>query len=903
MFLRSWLSRLRNHFRSNRLSRDIEREMRFHLAERADELMTSGMRPADARREARRRFGNLGLQAEDTRHRDLFASLDILIRDLRYAIRSLRSAPAFSIVAILSLGLGIGANTAIFSIVNAVMLRSLPVNHPEELTRIVRTEGRTPSAESDWSGYFTNPLWEQIRDRQDMFSGVFAYATTSINLSVGGEARRIQASQVSGEFFSTLGVRAMIGRPIVKADDHRGCPGIAILSGSFWQAEYGGDPNVIGKLISVDGHPFQIVGVADQRFLGISVGESPQIYMPLCSQAILEGPGVLDRRSTWYLQIVARPKAGLSSEQIRARFATLAPAIAEATLPPNWSTAGQAEYLKAKFGVIDGSRGQSVIRTTYRRALYILMVIVGLVLAVACANVANLLLARATARQREVAVRLAIGASRGRLARQLITESLLLSSLGAALGSAVAAWGSRVLVSLLSMDGRPIVLDLRPDWTILFFTIAIAMSTGVLFGLAPAWRAGQIDPQTAMKSQGRGVAEGHTRFHAGKALVVAQVALSLVLVAGAGLLIGSWRNLVSLDPGFRRDGVLLVSANVRALHLPEDQRVPLFARMLDRLRSAPGVRSASLAEITPVSHVTWNDVLKADGFTPKSDADALSWMNAVSDGFFRTMGIPLVSGRDFDARDNATSAKVAIVSEAMARKFYGRPDAVGRTFKVQDGDTWMGPVEVVGVVGNTKYQALTDSAPSLVYYPQSQQDASVMSRVFELKTDGPPLALAPTVKSIIGEFDPKITLDFKTIERQLGDSIAVARAIALLSGFFGALALLLASIGLYGIMAYTVARRRNEIGVRIALGAEFGRVVRMVLGEVGRIVIAGVVIGSALSLATTRLIKAFIYGMTPTDPATFIGSAALLLAVGIFAAALPAWRAARLDPVATLREE
>jgi predicted permease len=903
MSLLSWLSRLRNHLRSNQVSRDIEREMRFHLAERADDLMASGMRPADARREARRRFGNLGLQAEDTRHRDLFASLDILIRDLRYAIRSLRSAPAFSIVAILSLALGIGANTAIFTIVNAVMLRSLPVNHPEELVRVVRTEGRNPSTESEGSGYFTNPLWEEIRNRQDMFSGAFAYTTTSFNLSAGGEARRIQASQVSGEYFSTLGVRAVVGRPIVKADDYRGCPGIAVLSGGFWQSEYGGDPNVIGKPISVDGHPFQIVGVADQRFLGISVGEAPQMYVPLCTLAILEGPASLDRRSMWYLQIVARPKAGLSSEQIRARFATLAPAIAEATLPPNWSTAGQAEYLKAKFGITDGSRGQSAIRTTYRKALYILMVIVGLVLAVACANVANLLLARATARQREVAVRLAIGASRGRLARQLITESLLLSSLGAALGSAVAVWGSRVLVRLLSMDGKPIVLDLHPDSTILFFTIAIAMSTGVLFGLAPAWRAGHIDPQTAMKSQGRGVAEGHTRFRAGKALVVAQVALSLVLVAGAGLLIGSWRKLALLDPGFRRDGILLVSANVRELHLPEDQRLPLYTRMLERLRSVPGVRSASVAELTPVSHVTWNDVLKADGFTPKSDADALSWMNAVSDGFFSTMGIPLVSGRDFDARDNATSTKVAIVNEAMARKFFGKPDAVGQTFKVQDGDKWMGPVEIVGVVGNTKYQSLTDSTPSVVYYPHSQQDASITSRVFELRTDGPPLALAPAVKSIIGEFDSKITLDLQTIERQLDDSMAVARAIALLSGFFGALALVLASIGLYGIMAYNVARRRNEIGVRIALGAEFGRVVRMVLGEVGRIVIAGVMIGLIVSAGATRLVKAFLYGLTPNDPATLVGSALILLAVGICAAALPAWRAARVDPVDALRNE
>ena len=899
----SWLSRLRNHLRSDRVSRDIEREMRFHLAERADDLIAHGMRPDDARREARRRFGNVGLQSEQTRERDIFAWLDVLIRDLRYAFRSLRAAPAFTIVAILSLALGIGANTAIFSIFNAVMLKSLPVNHPEELVRIVRTEKANPAPVTDWSGYFTNPLWEAIRDRQDMFAGAFAYGSTDFNLTAGGEARRVQASWVSGDYFTALGVRAALGRTILRADDYRGCPGIAVLSAGFWRSEYGGDANVVGKMISFDGHPFQIAGVADPRFLGLSVGEAPQVYVPLCSLTIIEGPGSLDQRSRWYLQIGARPKAGFGEAQIRARFASLAPAIVEATIPPNWATADIASYRSSTFAVSDASRGTSALRTTYRKALYILMAIVGLVLAVACANVANLLLARAAARQREMAVRLAIGASRGRLARQLITESLVLSLLGAALGSVFAAWGSRLLVSLMSVYGQAVVLDLGANSTVLLFTIAVAALTGLLFGLVPAWRAGHIDPQAAMKSQGRGVAEGHSRFRAGKALVVAQVALSLVLIAGAGLLIGSWRKLATLDPGFRRDGVLVVKANIRELKTPEDQRSGLFTQMLERLRAVPGVRSASVSVLTPVGSMSWNEVLKVDGFTPKSDQDALSWMNAVSDRFFTTMGIPLLAGRDFDARDAATSAKVAIVSETMARKFFGTTAAVGRRFQVQQGNSWMGPVEVVGVVGDTKYQTLRDSAQPIVYYPQPQQEAMTNYRQFELWTDGPPSAIAPTVKAIIAEFGSKITLDLTTLGAQLADSTGLARAIALLSGFFGALALVLASIGLYGIMAYTVARRRNEIGVRIALGAEYGRVVRMVLGEVGRIVLAGVLIGVALSAGATRLMKALLYGLTPTDPMTLTMSAAILFGVAICAAALPAWRAARLDPVAALREE
>ncbi len=903
MSLSSWWSRLRNHLRSNALSRDIDREIRFHLEERADDLVEAGMRPGDARREARRRFGNVGLQTEHTRENDLFAWLDILIRDLRYSIRSLRSAPAFTVVAILSLGLGIGANTAIFSIINAVMLKSLPVSHPEELVRITRTQGNDAKPASEGSSVLTNPLWEQIRDRQDMFSGVFAFGGTDFNLAAGGEARRVRANWVSGEFFSTLGVRAELGRTIVRADDYRGCAGVAVLSDGFWRGEYGGSADVIGKTISLDGHPLTIVGVTDPRFFGVAVGERPELYLPLCAEAIFEGPTSLDRRSMWYLQVVARPKAGLTAEQMNARFATLAPAIVEATMPPNWPAEAVAGYRKSRFGVAPAAKGFSGLRTTYGKALYILMVIVGLVLAVACANVANLLLARATARQREMAVRLAIGASRGRLARQLITESLLLSLVGAALGGVVAVYGSRLLVGLLSDAGRAVDLDLHVDSRVLLFTTAVATLTGLLFGLVPAWRVGQTDPQSAMKSQGRGVAEGHSRFRTGKALVAGQVALSLVLIASAGLLIGSWRKLATVDPGFHRDGILLVRASIRELHTPEDQRIPLFTQMLERLRAVPGVRSASVSMLTPVGSMSWNDELKVDGFTPKSGEDAVSWSNAVSDGFFSTMGIPLLAGRDFDKRDGATAAPVAIVSEAMARKFFGSPAVVGRRFQLQRGSSWSPPIEIVGVVGDTKYQSLRDSAQSIVYYPQAQQEAASQGRQFELRTDGPPLAVAPTVKAIIGEFSPRITLDLTTLDRQLSESTALQRAIALLSGFFGALALLLASIGLYGIMAYNVARRRNEIGVRIALGAEYGRVVRMVLGEVGRIVVVGVVIGVALAAGATRLVKSFLYGLTPTDPLTLAASAGVLIVVGICAAAMPAWRAARLDPVSALREE
>jgi putative ABC transport system permease protein len=897
------LSRLLNHLRSNRLSRDIEREMRFHLDERADELIAAGMRPADARYEARRRFGNVAIESERTREGDIFVWLDELIRDLRYAVRSLRAAPAFTIVAILSLALGIGANTAIFSIINAVMLKSLPVSHPEELVMIGRTTRGKEASDLRLNPVFTNPLWEAIRDRQDMFQGAFAFGSTRFNLAAGGEARRVRADWVSGGMFTTLGVRPSVGRTILAADDFRGCPGVVVLGDAFWRTEYGGDVNVVGKTITLNGHTLPIVGVADARFLGVNVGYPPQLYVPLCAETIFEGPKALDRRSAWYLFIIARPKASVTPDQIRARFATLGSAIIEATIPPDWPADAIERYRRSVFVADPAATGFSGLRTEYSTALYMLMAIVGLVLAVACANVANLLLARGTARQHELAVRLALGAGRGRLVRQLITESLVLSAVGAALGSALAMWGSKLLVGLMSSAGQPVGLDLSADPTVMFFTMAVAIATALLFGLVPALRAGRTDPQTALKAQGRGFAEGHSRFRAGKALVAGQIALALVLVTGAGLLITSWWKLASLDPGFRRSGILLVRADMHELHIPEDQRVASFARILDRMRAVPGVRSASVSVLTPVGSMNWNELLRADGFAPKSDDDALAWANAVSDGFFATMGIPIASGRDFDTRDAATSTRVAVVSEAMARRFFGTPAAVGKHFEMQQGSGWSGPVEIVGVVGNTKYRTLRDSAEPIVYFPQAQQEAKSESRVFQLRIDGSPLAVASSVRAIIGETSSRISFDVTTIDKQLAESMVLSRVTGVLSGFFGALALLLAAIGLYGVMAYSVARRRTEIGVRIALGAASGRVVRLVLGEVGRIVIAGVIIGVVLSLGATRLVHSFLYGLKPTDPVVLGVAAMTLCAVGVVAALLPAWRAARMDPVAALREE
>ncbi|MGH9887850.1 MAG: ABC transporter permease, partial [bacterium] len=562
---------------------------------------------------------------------------------MRYTIRALRAAPAFAAVAVLSLGLGIGANTAIFTLINTVMLKSLPVNHPEELVLIKRSQGSV----------YTNPLWEAIRDRQDVFSGAAAYSTMTFNLAASGEAREVPASLVSGDFFPMLGVRPVLGRLIGKNDDQRGCAPVAVISASFWQSEYGGSESVLGRTISIERKPFPIVGVVDPGFFGAAVGQQTHIYAPLCSDAVIRGKdNRLDQRSWWFLHILARPKPGVTFAQANSRLAALSPAIAEATLPRNWPAAAVDRYLHATLSVEVAAGGVSDLRTQYRTALWVLMAVVALVLLIACANVANLLLARAAARQREMAVRLALGAGRRRLVRQLLTESLFLSLLGAAAGAAFATWGTRVLVGMMSTNDRTVWLDLSVDMRVLAFTIAVAMATGILFGLAPAWRAQRVDPHAAMRSHGRGIADGHSRFGIGKALVVAQIALSLVLVSGAALLLGSWRRLATLDPGFRSEGVHVAGVNFPRGDQDPPQRAVLYRQILEQLRATPGVVSASAANLTPVSQSSWNNVIKVDGFSPKSEEDAVVWMNEVSDGYFGTLQTPFVAGRDFNGGDS-----------------------------------------------------------------------------------------------------------------------------------------------------------------------------------------------------------------------------------------------------------
>jgi putative ABC transport system permease protein len=818
---------------------------------------------------------------------------DAILQDLRYALRAIRRSPGFAAVAMVSLALGIGANTAIFSLIDSLILKTLPVAHPEQLLQVTMND----------SAYFTNPIWEQIRDRQDVFSGTFAYGGNSFNLATGGEARNVRGNYASGQFFDTLGLHAIIGRTFTTGDDKRGCPGTAVLSHGFWQREYGGRANVVARNISLNNHPFEILGVLAPGFTGMDVGTEMDVYVPLCAEKIIRGEvSSLDQRSSWWLRIIARPKPGVSVARAAARLKVLSPTAFEATIPPRWKAEDQEAYRRKSLSTLPAANGLSNIRKQYQQALMVLMAIVAAVLLIACANVANLLLARGAARRKEIAVRIALGSGRGRLVRQLLTESIVLSLSGAALGVVFAQWGARVLVGFLSSRESKVFLDLSIDWRVLAFTAGASILTALLFGLAPAWRSSAVNPQSAMKANARGVIEG-SKFGLGKSLVVAQVALSLLLVVGAGLMLSTFFRLETLDAGFDREHVLIASIDLRSGNLAKEQRAAALLEMLDRLRALPGVRSASDSNMTPVSGSFWNEDLEIEGYTSKGRDDTLVYFNAVSDRYFETLGMDLVAGRDFNTHDMPGSPRVAIVNQTMAKRYFAGQNPIGKGYRAEEGKE-MGPwTEIVGVVRDSKYGSLREKILPAAFVSANQNNDPMLGLDFELRSAGRPAALVSAAKSAIASVNRDASLQFTTLGAQVDESLARERLLATLSGFFGLLALALATIGLYGVMSYNIARRRNEIGIRMALGAAQARVLRMVLREVALLIGTGVAIGLLAAIFVTRFVESFLYGMKANDPWTLAIAAAVLALAAALAGFLPARSASRLDPMNALREE
>ena len=616
---------------------------------------------------------------------------------------------------------------------------------------------------------------------------------------------------------------------------------------------------------------------------------------------------MLDQRSRWYLLLFARPKPGLSTAQVRAALAAAAPGIFKATLPPHWGADNKAEYLKRTLGATPSPTGISDARTNYRAALYFLLAAVGVVLLIACANIANLLMARGAARQREISIRLAIGAGRRRVVRQLLTESAILALLGASLGVLFARVAAQSLVGVISVRGQPLALDVGLDGRVLAFTVGIAVLTALLFGLLPAWRATRVDPQAAMKSGGRGIVDGDTRYRAGRALVVGQVALSLGLVSVAALLMNSFRKLVTQDPGFDSRGVLLVDMNFSKLTAGKDSASLLLVndqnQMVQNLRQTPGVTAAAATFITPMSGMGWNDFVVIPGYDAPDGKLPMSYFNQVSDGYFSTMHTTLLMGRVFTEADTRPGApNVAVLNKAAVDQLFRGQNPVGHTYHTRFGDTDGPSTEIIGVVATEKYASMSEKPRATIYMPLGQGGDAPASISYVVRGAGA-ASLVPAIKATAARMSPSISLEFRTLDDQIATSLTRQRLLATLSGFFGAIALLLAVIGLYGTMSYTVTRRRNEIGIRMALGAAGPRVVQMIVGEAGKLVVIGLGAGALLALATTRYVGSFLFDLKPTDPTTLAISVALLGAVAMGAALLPAWRAARVDPMDALREE
>jgi len=899
-----WLRRLVNVFRSDRVDRDAGREMAFHVAERVDELVAGGMSEAEARREARRRFGRHADIRARVHRIEVIGWLEAVVSDLRYAARALKANSGFTIVAVVSLGLGIGANTAIFSLIHALMLRPLPVDRPEEIVQVAMEDGSHGAGGGGPRGTtFTNPLWEGIRDRQDALAATLAFADQRFNLTAGGVVRRTGGAWVSGGYFEALGVPAVRGRVLAPADDLPGCPALAVLSHGYWQREYGGAEDVVGGTISLDGHPFRIIGVSAPGFSGIHVGRSAGIFVPLCSvRALRPGRDLLEARSTWFLNVFGRLAPGTTPSEARGALAATAPAVFRAAVPAHYSPEERREFAETSLTAEAAANGLSLVRGQYREALLTLLVVVGVVLLIACANVAQLLMARATSRQHEVAVRLALGSGRARLVRQLLTESVLLALLGAALGTLFAHWSSRLVVGLLAQAGRAVTLDLSLDLAVLGFTIAVATATGLLFGLAPAWRSARVAPGRAIRGSGRGLV-GDPRQRFARSIVVGQVALSFVLVVAAGLLVGSFRRLATADPGFRADGVLIASVGWSDLELSEARGATFPRELVERVRTIPGVRHASASLLTPISGTTWNDDVAFHEGALESRSEWPVMFNGVTDGYLETLGTRLLAGRDFTPGDGAGAPPVVLVSRALARRYYGEASPVGRRLSTFVHDSVGPAMEIVGVVEDARYARVDEDIGPAAYVPLEQTEPWSPSTDLALRTDAAPGALIPAVTSAMREIHPAITLEFATLEDQVAVSLARPRLLATLSGFFGGLALLLAVIGLYGTMSYSVARRRNEMGIRIALGSARTGILRLVAGEAGGVIAAGVSLGVLLAIAGTRLIGSFLFGVTPTDPRTLALSALILAAVAMGAALGPAWRAAGVDPMVALREE
>jgi predicted permease len=820
---------------------------------------------------------------------------DEMFQDLRYGARMLLKSKSLTVVAALSLALGIGANTAIFSLIDAVLLKMLPVERPEQLYFIQNVGPRNENG-----GAPPYPCFERFREQNQSFSSLAAFTSRDPKVNIDGQVEEVSGQYVSGNYFSLLGVNAILGRTFIPADD--AVPGrggqdglVAVISYNYWTRRFGQSPEVIGKVIRIGNDPVTIIGVTPPEFYGLVPGREANISLPIS----MEGAQMLAERTSWWFQAVGRLKPDAQPEQARAELDTIFQSYMNET---NFNAESRRDNF-AWIALSQASKGLNSLRRQFSQPLQALMVIVAMVLLIACANVANLLLARATARRKEFAVRLALGASRFRLVRQMLTESLLLVSLGGLLGLLFARWGSAFLVSFFATGRGRLFVNLPLDYRVLLFTAGVALITGLIFGLAPALQATRIDPNPALKESAG--TSARSRLRLGKSLVVAQVALSLVLLIGAGLFVRTLYNLKNTDAGFQSEGVLTMKVNPPETIYQGERLVNLWKDALARVERLPGVRSASLCALSPLDGGNRGVLVGVSGFTPRAEREKGIRLNQVSPDYFRTFGIALLQGRGFTDADHESAPKVALLNETAARFYFSDRSPIGEQinfFPNRPNATLS--YQIVGVVRDSRYQNLREPDTRLVYLPVAQKVDRLGRLTLAVRAEGRPADLTNAISNEIRAIGSDILLtNIATLNEQVDQSLLQERLVATLSLFFGLLALLLACIGLYGVMGYDVARRTHEIGIRMALGASANRVVRLVLRQTLLWVALGVALGLGAALATTRLVESLLFGLKPNDPLTIGMAALLLLAVAGVAGYLPARRAARVDPLIALRHD